>query len=109
MSYTASTPDGTTKLNHSTSASGAVSASLSNASSITPNTTAAPTAEASSTDSSDVDPGNQTTGDANSTSNRTEEDKSNPAREDGASGASLSYFAFLLTVVGRFVMKIIEV
>lgn len=108
MSYTASTPDGTTKLNHSTSASGAVSASLSNASSITPNTTA-PTAEASSTDSSDVDPGNQTTGDANGTSNRTEEDKSSPAREDGASGASLSYFAFLLTVVGRFVMKIIEV
>lgn len=111
MSCSASTPGATTKLNHSTSASGtgAISTLLPNVSSSKPAKTANKTAAASATAISGVDLGNQTTGDANSTSNRTEGDKSSPAKGDGANGASLSYFAFLLTVVGAFVMEVIEV
>lgn len=113
MSCSTTTPNKTTKLIPSTSASGTgtVSTSLPNGSSSTPATTA-PTAAASATVTGNgVDPEIQTTGDAHSTSNNTEKDISTPARGEGGgtNALSLSYFAFLLTVVGAFVMEVIEV
>lgn len=113
MSCSATTPDKTKELGISTSPSGTgtVSTSLSNGSRSTP-ATSAPTAAASTTVTGNgVDSGIQTTGDAHSSSYNTEEDKSTPARGEGGgtNALSLSYFAFLLTVVGAFVMKVIEV
>lgn len=113
MSCSTSTASITTELIDSASASesGAVFTSLPNVSSSTSATTA-PTAAASTTVTGNgVDSEIQTTGDAHSTSNNTEKDKSTPARGEGGgtNALSLSYFAFLLTVVGAFVMKVIEV
>lgn len=113
MSCSTTTPNKTTELIPSTSASGTgtVSTSLPNGSSSTPATTAPTAAPYAIVTGNVVDSGIQTTGDAHSSSYNTEEDKSTPARGEGSgtNALSLSYFAFLLTVVGAFVMEVIEV
>lgn len=103
----------TTELIPSTSESGAgaVTTVLPNVSSSTP-ATPAPTASLPASANGNTDhPGNKTTSAENSSSNKTEYDKSTHARGKGggANVLSLSYLTFLLTVVIAYVMKNIEI
>lgn len=103
----------TTELIPSTSESGAgaVTTVLPNVSSRTP-ATPAPTASPPDSASGNSDhQGNKTTGAGNSSSNKTEKDKSTHPRGEGggANVLSLSYLTFLLTVVIAYVMKNIEI
>lgn len=94
MSCSTTTPDEITKPPDSTSESGALSTLLPSESSSTP----APTASATTTASGNSDhPGNETIGDESSI----DTDKSTSARGGGggANVLSLSYFAFLLTII----------
>lgn len=98
MSCSTTTPDEITKLSDSTSESGALSTLLPSESSSTP----APTASATTTASGNSDhPGNETIGDESSTFNSIDTYKSTSARGGGggANVLSLSYFAFLLTII----------
>lgn len=109
MSCNITTPD-SALIPSTSAASGTVSTTLPNVSSSTPATPTA-TASASASASSNSDhPGNKTTGAAYSTSNKIERDRTTPARGEGGgvNDVSLSYFTFLLTVIGAYVMKVIE-